>query len=245
MSNTITSADQSLLQTYLQGGGCLFLSGRGVVPELGGTSFFTSILHAGYPGGTGSPLLEGTDSLVAGLHFFVFGDNSVDVTEPDGLPGSARLLSFQGTTTGAAVKYDGDWKSCVLGFGFEDLVSGNPNFANPQQLLGPVLNWFGVDVNGIEGDKVQNIAAEFRLNQNYPNPFNPTTVASFELRVPSLVRLTVWDIAGRKVGTLLEGWMQAGVHRTEFDGSGLAAGIYILKLQAGEYMAARKMVLLK
>ncbi|TKJ37938.1 hypothetical protein CEE37_13315 [candidate division LCP-89 bacterium B3_LCP] len=79
----------------------------------------------------------------------------------------------------------------------------------------------------------------------YPNPFNPTTVISFELRVASLVTLSIYDISGRKVVELVNGWRDAGTHEVKLDGAGLASGIYIYILNAGELISSGKMVLIK
>lgn len=94
------------------------------------------------------------------------------------------------------------------------------------------------------------IPNSFALEGPYPNPFNPTTVASFELRVPSYISLRVYDTAGRLVATLVDGWREAGRHEVIFDpkgagGSELASGIYIYRLEAGIFTANGKMVLMK
>lgn len=78
-----------------------------------------------------------------------------------------------------------------------------------------------------------------------PNPFNSSTALSYELRAVSQVRLTVWDTTGRLVATLVDGVESPGIHSVQFDGSGLASGIYFLRLQAADYRAAQKIVLLK
>jgi hypothetical protein len=83
------------------------------------------------------------------------------------------------------------------------------------------------------------------LNQASPNPFNPTTVISFELPAASLVSMKVYDSAGRVVATLTDGWQEAGSHQITFDGSTLASGLYFVRLQAGDYTAVQKMMLLK
>jgi hypothetical protein len=85
----------------------------------------------------------------------------------------------------------------------------------------------------------------FKLSQNYPNPFNPTTTISYELPVAGVVNLSVYDTAGRQVATLVNGFRQAGAHKVTFDGSGLASGLYLCRMEAGEYTAVQKMVLLK
>jgi hypothetical protein len=87
--------------------------------------------------------------------------------------------------------------------------------------------------------------SSFTLQPCSPNPFNPSTVLSFELRVPSLVRLTIWDTAGRQVSTLVNGWRDAGRHEVTFDASGLAAGMYLSRLDVDGQTAVSKMVLMK
>jgi hypothetical protein len=85
----------------------------------------------------------------------------------------------------------------------------------------------------------------YALLSSSPNPFNPSTTLSFELRAASHVSLKVYDTAGRLVATLTDGLMLAGTHRATFDGSRLASGIYLARLQAGEFTATQKLVMLK
>jgi N-acetylneuraminic acid mutarotase len=79
----------------------------------------------------------------------------------------------------------------------------------------------------------------------HPNPFNPTTVLSFQLQDASRVNLTVYDISGRKVAELVNGWRDAGLHEVTFVGSQLVSGIYVYRLQTGQFTASGKMVLMK
>ncbi|NUO82493.1 T9SS type A sorting domain-containing protein, partial [candidate division KSB1 bacterium] len=81
--------------------------------------------------------------------------------------------------------------------------------------------------------------------QNHPNPFNPTTLITFHLPTSALATLKVFDLAGREVATLVHGKMSAGEHQVYFDASALAAGVYLYRLEAGEQVATRKLVLLK
>jgi len=94
------------------------------------------------------------------------------------------------------------------------------------------------------GEAISADGEDLRISVS-PNPFNPTTVASYELREASNVSLRVYDTAGRLVATLVDGWRQAGMHEVSFDGSELASGIYLAKLEAGEFTAVQKMALLK
>ena len=91
----------------------------------------------------------------------------------------------------------------------------------------------------------ENLPEGFALNQNYPNPFNPTTEISFNLPAAANVSLDIFNVAGQKVVTLYEGHLGTGEHSYQWDASTVATGIYFYRLDAGDYTATRKMVLLK
>jgi hypothetical protein len=79
----------------------------------------------------------------------------------------------------------------------------------------------------------------------YPNPFNPLTTLQFSLQEGGIVDLSVFDVAGRKAVTLMDGYLEAGTHVIEFDGSRLASGVYICKLVTPEQMRQLKIVLVR
>lgn len=85
----------------------------------------------------------------------------------------------------------------------------------------------------------------FSLNQNYPNPFNPTTEISFSLPAASMVTLEVYNIAGQKIATLVNGHFGAGDHTVSWDASNNSSGIYLYRLTTDGYIATKKMLLLK
>lgn len=85
----------------------------------------------------------------------------------------------------------------------------------------------------------------FRLYANYPNPFNPSTEIRYQLPVNSKVSLKVFDMLGREVATLVDGRVSAGQHEIHFDASALSSGLYIYRLQAGEFIETKKMMLIK
>lgn len=85
----------------------------------------------------------------------------------------------------------------------------------------------------------------FALGQNVPNPFNPTTTINYSLSETGVANLTVYDIAGRTVATLVDGMVVAGPHSVVFDASGLSSGVYFYTLQANGTVETRKMVLMK
>ncbi len=86
---------------------------------------------------------------------------------------------------------------------------------------------------------------QFALNQNYPNPFNPSTNISFALPSPNNVKITVYDITGKKIADVLNQALSAGLHTVNFNAANLASGTYIYRIQAGDFVEAKKMVLLK
>jgi hypothetical protein len=86
---------------------------------------------------------------------------------------------------------------------------------------------------------------EYMLEQNYPNPFNPSTTIKYELPKSSEVRLSAYDLLGREVFVLVDERREAGVHEVRFDGSALASGVYIYRLQAGTFVQSRKLLVLR
>jgi glucose/arabinose dehydrogenase len=78
-----------------------------------------------------------------------------------------------------------------------------------------------------------------------PNPFNPETSLSFALPQAAQVTLTVFDVSGRQIATLVNGWTEAGVHRATFNGSNLSTGVYLYRLQAEGVTSVGKMMLIK
>ncbi len=90
------------------------------------------------------------------------------------------------------------------------------------------------------------VPESFTLEQNYPNPFNPETTIRFALPKPEAVRLTVYDLLGREVATLIDGQMlSAGTHAVSFEANGLASGLYLYRIEAGSFLQTRQMTLLK
>lgn len=84
----------------------------------------------------------------------------------------------------------------------------------------------------------------YSLKQNYPNPFNPSTVIHYSLPVKSYVRLTVYDVLGREVGTLVDGLQEAGEKSVSWNASD-ASGVYFCRMQAGEFVGIKKMVVVR
>ena len=89
------------------------------------------------------------------------------------------------------------------------------------------------------------VAITHELKQNYPNPFNPETVISWQLAIGTFVELSVYNLVGQKVSTLVSEKMNSGNHSYTFNAKDLASGVYYYQLVAGEYRQVKKMVLLR
>jgi Secretion system C-terminal sorting domain len=96
-------------------------------------------------------------------------------------------------------------------------------------------------------DIEENIAIPevFSLSQNYPNPFNPTTVITYSIPEVSNVKLKVYDMLGREIKTLVNKEQNAGVYNIEFNAANLSSGVYFYKIEAGSFVASKKILLLK
>ncbi len=86
---------------------------------------------------------------------------------------------------------------------------------------------------------------KFELNQNYPNPFNPSTLLSYNLKTDGNVKLTVFNLVGQSVRILVDGYQTAGEYEVLFDANELPAGVYLYKLQVGDYSSVKRMTLVK
>ena len=85
----------------------------------------------------------------------------------------------------------------------------------------------------------------FALHQNYPNPFNPVTTIEYEIPEQATVRLAVYNVLGAKVADLVNGNLTAGKYAAQFDGSGLSSGVYYYRLDAGNFIQTRSLMLVK
>jgi hypothetical protein len=85
----------------------------------------------------------------------------------------------------------------------------------------------------------------YRLEQNYPNPFNPSTLIRYQVPAAVRVTLVVFDMLGREVATLENGVHQAGTYTVTFNGSGLASGVYLYRLRAGNFVESKKLLLIR
>ena len=163
----------------------------------------------------------------------VFAVNNDDVTVGYALSATGGAYLMQGLPAGGATLVaDCEGYDPVQ----QSISVGATDFALAQDLsLGATTS--------VAGGSVRPVA--FALGQNYPNPFNPATAITYELSAVSRVRLTVFDILGREVETLVNEVKQPGTYTVAWHAAPYASGVYFYRLQAGQYVNTRKMVLLK
>ena len=110
---------------------------------------------------------------------------------------------------------------------------------------GEVIN-YQITLEPLSVDQTKSLTPEnFELAQNYPNPFNPTTKISWQLPVGSWLTLKIYDVLGNEIATLVDEDKDAGRYEINFDASGLASGIYLYRIQAGNFNQTKKMILLR
>jgi hypothetical protein len=99
--------------------------------------------------------------------------------------------------------------------------------------------------NSIVAVRDKKVLYEYSLSQNYPNPFNPTTTLQFSVKGKNNVELSIFNIIGEKIRTLINNEMDEGVYKISFDGNGLASGIYFYRIRTGNFIETKKMILLR
>ena len=140
-------------------------------------------------------------------------------------------------------------------------LHGTVNIQDAQTLLyvpGPQFNgtdtftYTVIDAQGATDEAIVEIRLDessvpesFFLDQNYPNPFNPVTVIQYGLAEQSHVRLEVYNLIGQRIATLIDGDRAAGTHSMTFDASHLPGGVYMYRLQTGQFTDTKQLILLK
>jgi hypothetical protein len=99
-------------------------------------------------------------------------------------------------------------------------------------------------VTSVAGGR-ESVPTDFALFEAYPNPFNPSTIIGYHLPVAADVRLSVYDILGREVRTLVSERQPAGRYNVVFDASGLSSGVYIARIEAGTFTASKRCLMIR
>ena len=145
--------------------------------------------------------------------------------------------------------------SCYYPPANEWLWSSDTGTTEPGSTGDVLPTWDGPHCFTISGgsavtERDPGVPTTFALSQNYPNPFNPVTTMNFDLPVKAHVTITIFNVLGQRIRTLVDQDLAAGRYTEEWNGSGddgtkVASGIYFYKIEAGSFVATKKMMLLK
>jgi len=111
--------------------------------------------------------------------------------------------------------------------------------------FGRIVRTTNGGITFVEEDEIEEIPTDYTLSQNYPNPFNPTTTIKYSIAKSGLIILALYNLVGEEVSVLVSGQLNAGFYEIEFDATRLPSGIYFYRLQAGNFVETKKMVLMK
>jgi hypothetical protein len=160
-----------------------------------------------------------------------------------------RLISSLNNTEGFALQLgDGDGQlqlENIRGFEIVLFYSTNGGISPPIALGSFLMDRLELIYPLSTNDDGTTSPTYFTLEQNYPNPFNPSTVISYQLPVSSEVTLKVYDVLGNEVATIVDEYRDAGSYDVTFNASQLASGMYVYKLQAGDFVETKKMLFMK
>ncbi|TKJ42459.1 hypothetical protein CEE37_01895 [candidate division LCP-89 bacterium B3_LCP] len=203
------------------------------------------------------------------IEYHIFGTQSIswdpDLPEIGGVVMEIKYGLWNSPQVGLAVSVNGNPVGvCMANYGYispgpkygrahiSDYIVAGPDLIEivasygGEAVIGYVATAVWVDGDNLAGEVEDTFKPmDFELIGPAPNPFNPTTVIGFQLPNAGKVNLAIYDISGRQVAELVNGWRDAGMHEVTFDASDLASGIYLYRLQAGEFSGVGKMVLVK
>ena len=204
--------------------------------------FYTPVMEAtiGKPDYVGFPTELSSVLFVDSLKGWITGGRSIFRTSNGGISWDLQI-TLPGHPGYSEVASSIDFVDNEKGWVVGGIFSGG------DWLSGIILHTENGGISGIENDflKNNNTPARYILAQNYPNPFNPNTVISWQLAVSSPVKITVYNITGQEVATLVNERKPAGIHSVEWDAANFASGVYLYRLEAGDFVETRKMVVMK
>jgi hypothetical protein len=244
--------EETALAEYVNGGGKLIVSGQyiggeAVSPGLrdifGVEEYVSSMGEYGGLGEAGQPISEGIIFLLAGT------DGAANQVAPSGftVQESAQVLYryfVNMAVAGVLQEHDGGGAAVLLGFGLEAVV-GELQSVPGDEILAPILEYWGMQLDAPEMGQEDLIPNEFALETPYPNPFNPSTKISYSLPAASKVNLSVFNIMGREVIRVVDGNRSAGHHFVNVDMSEFSSGVYFIRLNTEHGILTQKATLIK
>ena len=262
-TTTLVPADTAALKAFLDGGNKLFLTGKNVGQDIASRfpSFYTGYLHANYVSpSSGNLFVRGVDgnpvSSRVGDTLILSGSSGANnATSCDVIAslGSDTCFVYRATTTTAAVTYSGTYKLAYFAFPAEAIGGTAPRYIQRTEIIRRILAWFGGTLGveaGEEAFRFEPTAREFTLGSFAPNPLVGESGVEFSLPVAGRVELGVYNVSGQRIRTLVSGERSAGRYWARWDGkdsSGklVASGVYLCRLQAGQFAKTKSVVVLR
>jgi hypothetical protein len=254
VDSSITNTEQDTLKTYLEQGGCLFISGSEIGWDLSNKgsaadkTFYNNYLKAAYVADdAGVETVVGEAGSVCANLSFQYAQ-TYEVNYPDEITaygGSSVALRYTNNKV-AGVQYTGTFGTSVVAgkviyIAFPLETTANDSAFNTI-ISRSMADFLGI--NAIRGNSGSSVHT-FALGQNYPNPFNPSTNIRYSLAKTSRATLRIFDMLGKEVATLVNEEQPAGEYRVLFNAVNLPSGIYFYTLRAGSYTETKKFILLK
>jgi len=172
---------------------------------------------------------------------------AINIHDDDYLVNPASGNARQASIMWAAVMLDAAWNTPKY-LGTVKFKSGNKlEFIARNNMTG-VTNTYkydGTDIPLSVRLDDQGIPTEYAISQNYPNPFNPSTKIAYSLPVSGFASLKVYDVVGREVAVLVNGYQQSGRYNIQFNAQNLSSGMYFYQLKSGNFVQTMKMLLVK
>ncbi|MEK7726873.1 MAG: T9SS type A sorting domain-containing protein, partial [candidate division KSB1 bacterium] len=251
-AEVLTQADRNAIISHLEQSSPVLLSGDNIAETTAANdSLFAKYFGLAFNGNFSSTLIRGFagDPIGNGVLTGAQGGTK-DIFKFTASTFSSRSPAFRyvasatDTVTtrlaGVRVEIATQGRAAVFGFRLEATSA-----TTRRTIFERTLNWLKDPGVAVAERPASQPPENFYLSQNHPNPFNPATTITFHLPQATFATLRVYDLSGRAIATLVSDRRAAGEHRVVFEARDLAAGVYFYRLQAGENLATRKLVLLR
>jgi hypothetical protein len=254
----VSAIEMVKFNEYLANGGSLFISGSEIGYDLGRSSSveknnYNNILKANYLGDdSGLHSCEGAAGTVFNDLNFTYGaitedtylEDWPDYIGPYG--GSEVALYYAGSSRAAAIQNtepsgNGTSRLVYFSFPFETIYPQESQI----EVMQKVLEYFDIETS-ISDIGLTSVPKRTELFDNYPNPFNPETVISYQVSTASRVNLSIYNLLGQKVATLVSAKQQAGKYSVKWNAGDFASGMYICRFETGSGVRiTKKLILLR
>lgn len=263
--NIFSSDDIVAMKGFLDNGNNLFLSTFSGIDDINtlSPSFLTDYLHAEIVGNKFWFHFDGVDNNVFGEGTSYRYRNGVNMQSQcyfNAVNGGEVAIRSADTSVYYGVTFSGNYKTILLSFPVEYIKTQNNfgDFDTIDTLVSRAMKYFGDFTKKVHSEQSSSsLPSTFVLNQNYPNPFNPTTTISYTLRATGSIgeysnrtKLTIYNVLGREVITLVDKIQTPGCYKVEWDGvsrSGkqVGSGVFFYRLTRGDEAVTKKMILVK